>query len=213
MRPSLSTRKLVPSNTLLRFLRTQSEEACFFTSNSSVPRPSSEPAAPSFPQRPLSLRHITTTHRRRASVQSSLLSFDFLRPAPTTKSVEPLIRSSEFPSRQCFRPGFIHDSIRRSSTERRHVFGRWWNQDNQGDRSTIRPTDLPPLPNFLDEVGNSGFGGRGKVAKPGNELKLRCTEIDENGKVTTVNGEFKKSELIAKVSLIFLSHVDIVSIC
>ena len=41
--------------------------------------------------------------------------------------------------------------------------------------------------------------GRSKTGKAGNEMKLRCTEIDENGNVTTVNAEFKKSELIAKV--------------
>ncbi|MCJ1251193.1 magnesium ion transporter [Trapelia coarctata] len=40
------------------------------------------------------------------------------------------------------------------------------------------------------------------VGKAPNELKLRCTEFDENGKVTLVNGEFKKSELIAKYGLL-----------
>lgn len=54
---------------------------------------------------------------------------------------------------------------------------------------------VPPLSSLLDEVGTPNFGRR----KLGNELKLRCTEIDENGNVITVNGEFKKSELIAKV--------------
>lgn len=48
---------------------------------------------------------------------------------------------------------------------------------------------------FLDD--NAGLGGR--IIKPSNELKLRCTEFDENGNVTLVNGEFRKSELIAKV--------------
>lgn len=51
---------------------------------------------------------------------------------------------------------------------------------------------------FLDD--NSGLGGR--IIKPSNELKLRCTEFDENGNVTLVNGEFRKSELIAKYSLL-----------
>ena len=41
--------------------------------------------------------------------------------------------------------------------------------------------------------------GRNLSGKASNELKLRCTEFDENGNVTLVNGEFKKSELIAKV--------------
>ncbi len=55
-------------------------------------------------------------------------------------------------------------------------------------------TDLPPLTAFLDDV-----SGLGRILKPTNELKLRCTEFDETGNVTLINGEFKKSELIAKV--------------
>lgn len=44
--------------------------------------------------------------------------------------------------------------------------------------------------------------GRSLAGKASNELKLRCTEFDENGNVTLVNGEFKKSELIAKVFIV-----------
>jgi hypothetical protein len=35
---------------------------------------------------------------------------------------------------------------------------------------------------------------------------MRCTEFDGDGKVTLVNGAFKKSELIAKVPL-HINHV------
>ncbi|EMC94412.1 hypothetical protein BAUCODRAFT_52577, partial [Baudoinia panamericana UAMH 10762] len=42
----------------------------------------------------------------------------------------------------------------------------------------------------------------GRSIKPANDLKLRCTELDENGNVVLVNGEYKKSELIAKYSLL-----------
>ena len=59
--------------------------------------------------------------------------------------------------------------------------------------------DLPPLQGFLDDS-HAGLGGR--IIKPSNEPKLRCTEFDENGNVTLVNGEFRKSELIAKYSLL-----------
>ena len=58
--------------------------------------------------------------------------------------------------------------------------------------------DLPPLPNFLDDVGGMHLG-RNKTGKAGNELKLRCTELDVKGNVTLMDGEFKKTELIAKV--------------
>jgi magnesium transporter len=57
---------------------------------------------------------------------------------------------------------------------------------------------MPPLQGFLDD--SPGMGGR--IIKPSNELKLRCTEFDEHGNVTLVNGEFRKSELIAKYSLL-----------
>ena len=62
----------------------------------------------------------------------------------------------------------------------------------------FRSEDLPPLQGFLDD--NAGLGGR--IIKPSNELKLRCTEFDEHGNVTVVNGEFRKSELTAKYSLL-----------
>jgi len=38
-----------------------------------------------------------------------------------------------------------------------------------------------------------------QTAKAALEPRLRCTEVDEHGKVILVDGEFKKSELIAKV--------------
>ena len=44
--------------------------------------------------------------------------------------------------------------------------------------------------------------GRSVAGKASNEMKLRCTEFDENGNVTLVNGEFKKSELIARYGLL-----------
>ncbi|KAI9933859.1 magnesium ion transporter [Aspergillus wentii] len=53
-----------------------------------------------------------------------------------------------------------------------------------------------------DEMGGSFNIGRGLTAKASNELRLRCTEFDSNGDVTLVNGEFKKSELIAKYGLL-----------
>ncbi|KAK3066569.1 magnesium ion transporter, partial [Teratosphaeriaceae sp. CCFEE 6253] len=59
--------------------------------------------------------------------------------------------------------------------------------------------DLPPLQGFLDD--HAGLNG-GRVVKPGYDLRLRCTEYDEHGKITLVDTEFKKSELIAKYSLL-----------
>lgn len=48
--------------------------------------------------------------------------------------------------------------------------------------------------------------GRTLAAKSHDEPRLRCTEFDENGNVTLVNGEFRKSELCAKVCLPVSGH-------
>lgn len=83
-----------------------------------------------------------------------------------------------------------------TSTSLRDTF---WRRLRQSRASRKAPSDnLPPLQGFLDD--NAGLGGR--IIKPSNELKLRCTELDENGNVTLVNGEFRKSELIQKYSLL-----------
>lgn len=60
---------------------------------------------------------------------------------------------------------------------------------------------MPQVTTAVDDgaEGNIFNLGRTLTAKAPNELRLRCTEFDENGNVTLVNGEFKKSELIAKV--------------
>lgn len=68
----------------------------------------------------------------------------------------------------------------------------WW---PFGRTTEGRGKKLPPLASFLD-----GSAPR-LVLKATNEPRLRCTEFDENGNVTLVNGEFKKSELIQMVGL------------
>lgn len=65
----------------------------------------------------------------------------------------------------------------------------------------LKSSGSPAPPNFMDDAGSTNFGRR-KTVKGANELKLRCTEFDENGNVTFMDGEFKKSELIAKVCAI-----------
>ena len=79
---------------------------------------------------------------------------------------------------------------------------RWqrpWQQARPKKNAPLQPNDLPPLPRLLDDAGAASLG---RIVKPSNELRMRCTEFDGDGKVTLVNGAFKKSELIAKVSLV-----------
>ncbi|KAJ6015262.1 hypothetical protein N7540_009853 [Penicillium herquei] len=58
-------------------------------------------------------------------------------------------------------------------------------------------------PGLMDDGTEGMFNiGRGLAAKASNELRIRCTEFDNNGNVTLVNGEFRKLELIAKYGLL-----------
>ncbi|OAA62499.1 magnesium ion transporter [Niveomyces insectorum RCEF 264] len=67
----------------------------------------------------------------------------------------------------------------------------------------------PLLPGDLPDHGQGGefasvmFNARRlQTAKAALEPRLRCTEVDENGEVILVDGEFKKTELIAKYGLL-----------
>lgn len=64
----------------------------------------------------------------------------------------------------------------------------------------LEPDDLPEVDH---EGTNSMFNTRRQLSKKAaSEPRLRCTEVDENGNVILVDGEFKKSELIAKFGLL-----------
>lgn len=90
---------------------------------------------------------------------------------------------------------------RQASSDSHSWFRRLFDSRSRKKQSTLQPDDLPPLSAFLEEgADTSVFNyGRTVTGKASNELKLRCTEFDADGNVTLVSGEFKKSELIAKV--------------
>ena len=193
MRPALGTSVSAPSSSLLRFLRQQNEETRFFTSNSST----HSRLARTSPQRltrhqPASARHLTTTPCHQATLESNIFNLDFLRlaaaKAPPKAPISRVDRCGTPVSHAKGGPRYVSTDSGQWRT--------WWAHKSKKERSW-KPGDLPPLPSFWDDVGNGA--GRSKMGKTGNELRLRCTEIDENGNVTTVNGEFKKSELMDKV--------------
>ncbi|KAI2615361.1 cora-domain-containing protein [Hypoxylon sp. NC1633] len=69
------------------------------------------------------------------------------------------------------------------------------------DPKPLEPDDLPDA----DGGGNANsmFNTRRQLSqKAALEPRLRCTEVDENGDVVFVDGEFKKSELIARFGLL-----------
>lgn len=75
---------------------------------------------------------------------------------------------------------------------------RLWGIGVRGGAKALKPDDLPSRDDM--EHGSSMFTNRRILsAKAALEPRLRCTEVDENGRVILMDGEFKKSELIAKV--------------
>ena len=197
MRHVLSNKVTAPSFSLLRFLKTQSDRICFFTTNAGT---STCRAKASLQRIPASRKRFSTSPYPHATVHSSTFNVDAFKSAakyPFTNhaplllhgSQTGLFTSSDSKDKWC--------SSRFASTDSRpflrKILGR------RKPDAAAKPEEPPPLPSFLDEVNGASLG-RSKATKV-NELKLRCTEFNEDGKVTLVNGEFKKTELIAKVGI------------
>lgn len=208
MKPASRLTVPVPSSSLLRFLHFQSEQVCYFT-------PSSSPQSYQYQRTkvpphntthtlPAASRKLTTTSCRQATVESTLFNLDFLRPpSQQTPSRLPVLTTKNSPGP--LSPSSNHsDILRHASTDTRPLLKRFWKQRQRQEKANPNLGEKPPLPSFLEDSRGTSLGRR-KTGKGGNELKLRCTEFDENGNVTLMDGEFKKSELIAKVytSLLF----------
>jgi magnesium transporter len=87
---------------------------------------------------------------------------------------------------------------RNSTPDSSPVWERLFNFSGKKDDKALKPDDLPNHDEFNDN--SSIFNNRRTLAaKAASEPRLRCTEVDEHGNVILVDGEFKKTELIAKV--------------
>ncbi|KAK3989166.1 hypothetical protein QBC44DRAFT_328100 [Cladorrhinum sp. PSN332] len=206
MPPAL--RPAVPSQNLLRFLRAQSE-GLFFAECAAVGR---------WPKRPVSRRHACTcntitsksrpstrlpldrlsnqTQRRNVSLRAKL---DAILP----KSLNKLRATSSANPQASSQPG---DSPRFSSSDRAPSNGesRSW-QDwifGPNPKKTRQPLKDDDLQVELEEESGSIFQRRALTSKAALDPRLRCTEVDGNGDVIMVDGELKKSELIAKYGLL-----------
>jgi magnesium transporter len=75
---------------------------------------------------------------------------------------------------------------------------RLWGASAKKGGKPLKPDDLPGRGDDCDHGAMFNYP-RSVSAKMSLDPRLRCTEVDENGKVILVDGEFKKTELIAKV--------------
>ncbi|EQB56487.1 hypothetical protein CGLO_03504 [Colletotrichum gloeosporioides Cg-14] len=87
-----------------------------------------------------------------------------------------------------------------SSAPRRTWKERLWGMKGRGGAKPLQPNDLPAHDD--GEAGSMFNNRRILAAKAALEPRLRCTEVDETGEVILVDGEFKKTELIAKYGLL-----------
>lgn len=189
----------VPSPAVLRFLKIQTESLRFFSAATSSTSSSSSPC---------SAQQARISRSRKTSLQDD---GRWHSRAPSGSTVVAYSCRNRVLVEGCASKRTLHNScfssVSRSSgqslssdsaSSRRNISStapnRYWFYKEKPAVKPLQPDDLPPLAGFLDD--NASLG---RVIKPTNELKLRCTEFDENGNVVLVNGEFKKSELISKV--------------
>ncbi|KAJ5670649.1 uncharacterized protein N7477_006012 [Penicillium maclennaniae] len=178
-------RPSVPSATLLRFLRSQSG----FVAGASVCVRSQS--------RALSHEAVATGSLRRSSSWTCSGRSE-VYPSQNTGLVSP---SGARPKPAV--PSSISKQLiitRHTSTSRRPFLKRLFDFQRTKSAEYQKARNLGPT---LIDDGEGIFNiGRGLAAKASNELRIRCTEFDMNGDVTLVNGEFRKSELIAKYGLL-----------
>ncbi|KAI3340875.1 hypothetical protein F4824DRAFT_449796 [Ustulina deusta] len=187
-----SLRLPVPSARLLRFLRQQTESLNFFcptydVSSLSVGQPQARKAQCPARYQPAPLR-------------AGVLDFQSLVPSRSPRAVK--IKRPPYPTiaLRC-----QHKSPARQPTPCKPAWHeRLWGFGRLRTRRPGRPLEPDDLPQADREGGhNSMFNSHRQLSKKAaSEPRLRCTEVDENGNVILVDGEFKKSELIAKFGLL-----------
>jgi magnesium transporter len=195
-------RTLVPSRNLLRFLKSQTESA-FVGSGTALGARGSRLCSRTRPLNPPAKRtsryHSTVCQRQlTAAPHASPLQQTPQLPVHHTRSAgakqpKSFFSTSRAPRRKVSEPDAAAKA--RATTWQERL---WGSSAKKGD-TPLRPDDLPSR---RDDSGPGSplFASRRALAAL--EPRLRCTEVDEYGKAILVDGEFKKTELIAKYGLL-----------
>lgn len=186
----LSPKPYTPSTSLLRFLRSQSD---FSSTLSSCARPKSQfsccdrVSSSTCSSRTSSIWACLDAPRSIAGLGAGSFHIPTSRPKPSN-AVFSLSLTSSQPT-----------LLRHASTKSRPLLRRLFELRRSKSPEYKNNPHLGPA--LIDDTTEGIFNvGRGLAAKASNEMRIRCTEFDINGNVTLVNGEFRKLELIAKVS-------------
>jgi magnesium transporter len=200
----------VPSPLLLRFLRAQCRDLPFFDPSHGVIARDSK-----------ILSHAIARDNLPAKIAPRLISRTFGTPQPRRDVIlqaglfdlENLISRSPRKRRQAgrdIRPELKAPirALRHASTEdgtpekasSQNLQGKFW---GTALHEPLKPDEQRPQARVTGshdrDEDDTFFNSRQMRAKAAAEPRIRCTEVDENGEVIMVDGEFKKSELIAKV--------------
>ncbi|EXJ80163.1 hypothetical protein A1O1_08305 [Capronia coronata CBS 617.96] len=174
-----------PSRGLLRFLRSQSDFVFGSPSRSVLLQP---------PSTARSCRRLCTSSHRSSPKQQIPHDDLWHRYREPCKALPPPRLAPPNPPQA------------RNASTRTHSLGFWrrWLRRKEAASRFKQPPDPPARPSSYDETSAQLFNLSRALSRnhSGADLKLRCTELDANGSVTLVSGEFKKSELIAKYGLL-----------
>ncbi|KAI1300445.1 cora-domain-containing protein [Xylaria venustula] len=188
-----SLRPPVPSVRLLRFLRQQTESLSFFS-------PTHDALSLSVGQ-PQARKPQCQARSRPAPLRAGILDFQALVPSQSPRT----LRVSRSPGTDIVLRR-QHSSPNRKPTPCKPAwYERLWGFGGLRTRRPGQPLEPDDLPEVDRDGGghNSMFNSHRQLSKKAaSEPRLRCTEVGESGQVILADGEFKKSELIARFGLL-----------
>ncbi|KAK4229004.1 hypothetical protein QBC38DRAFT_442222 [Podospora fimiseda] len=207
MPPAL--RPAVPSQNLLRFLRAQSEGLLFAECavvgrlpKTSLPRrharTCSSISSRTRPSPKLPFHRLNNQpQKRNASLRAKL---DAILPKSISKLRATSSVNSQSTSQAAGGAPRYSSSDRAPENEERSSWQDWiFGPSRKKSREALKDDDIQV---DLEEESGSIFQRRALTSKAALDPRLRCTEVDGNGDVIMVDGELKKSELIAKYGLL-----------
>ncbi|KAI1329956.1 cora-domain-containing protein [Xylariaceae sp. FL0255] len=186
-----SLRSPVPSARLLRFLRHQTESLNFFSASHDVR------------SHVVARKPQCASRKQTASLQACIVDITAIKPITTKNQVSVLRTTPRRSSYETLSPCRPYSSTKREPAPCKTTWQDWvYGLGTKRTGKPLEPDDLPE-PTGHEGRNNSMFNTRRQLSqKAALEPRLRCTEVDENGNVILVDGEFKKSELIAKFGLL-----------
>ncbi|KAL5087713.1 magnesium ion transporter [Trichoderma cf. simile WF8] len=196
---SAALRSPVPSRSLLRFLRSQTDIPFFGYSCAH--------GCPSRVTTAASGQRVARAHSTKTGPNAPVVFTDLEASIFSSESLQVVKILKRACARTLKRKSFCTSATtyQKASNANGDSTPTWqerlWGIGVRGGAKALKPDDLPSRDDM--EHGSSMFTNRRILsAKAALEPRLRCTEVDENGRVILMDGEFKKSELIAKYGLL-----------